>query len=59
MEFKCDFCDFETDDEDQILYCDCGRTTCMKHYHTIYHQGFDDEMCPVCYQAYKMERNPL
>jgi len=45
MEFKCWECNFETDDEDLIIYCeDCDHTMCEQHTNTIYHQGFDESL---------------
>jgi len=49
MEFKCWECNFETDDEDLIIYCeDCDHTMCEQHTNTIYHQGFDESLCSEC-----------
>ena len=49
MEFKCNFCDFETDDEDVIIYCnDCGNTMCEEHTIFIEHQGFQEAICKKC-----------
>jgi len=52
MEFGCDFCDFETDNEDEIVYCDCGKTICENHTHTKEYQGFQDAFCPDCKKDY-------
>ncbi len=49
-EFKCWECSFETDDEDEIIYCDCGFTMCLKHTHTIEYQGFDESLCSKCFK---------
>lgn len=45
-EFFCHMCDFTTDDEDEIAYCDdCGKTTCLDHSRMIDHQGYAEQVC--------------
>ena len=52
--FKCWECDFETDDEDQIIYCDdCSHTMCSEHVYTVEYQGFDESLCSVCVRSLK------
>lgn len=54
-EFKCTLCDFETDDEDEIIYCcQCSRPMCENCVKAIEHQGFQELICIDCNAAYAM-----
>lgn len=49
MIFRCSFCNFETDDEGIMVYCDsCNNIMCPDHATFIDHQGFDEAICKKC-----------
>jgi len=51
MEFKCHICKFESDDEDDFIYCDqCNHPVCEEHIRFIQHQGYEESICDNCHE---------
>ena len=48
--FECDYCDWSSADEDPVIYCDCGATTCGEKPCMTYkeHQGWSESICKDC-----------